>query len=64
MILLLALLLAGVWGLAHGGRLSEVLSLALRGYGFALAAFGIQVAVIYLPLTDRFNLLALLLVLS
>lgn len=50
MVLLLALVLAVVWGLVRGGRLTRVLELPLRGYGLILLAFGLQVAIVYVPM--------------
>lgn len=66
MILLLALLLALGWSLLCGGRLSQLSRLSLKGSGLAIAAFAIQVAVIYLPLPtgEQEFLRVLLLVLS
>lgn len=49
MILLFVLLLALGWAVARGARLSNLASLPLRGSGLALAAFGIQAALIYFP---------------
>jgi hypothetical protein len=48
MLLLLALLVAVGWSLARGGRVSQLQSIPLRGWELALAAFGLQVGVIYL----------------
>ncbi len=64
MILLLALVVAVGWALVRGGNLSHLQAISLRRVELALAAFGIQVAVIYLPLVEwsswlRVSLLAL-----
>ena len=52
MILLLALAAAVTLAYLCGGRLSKLATLPLRGAGLVLAAFSIQVAIVYLtPLT-------------
>lgn len=51
MILLVALAVAIVLGYLFGGRLSRLASLPVRGTGLVLAAFSIQVAIVYLATT-------------
>ncbi len=50
MILLLALGLAFGWGMVRGGNPAHLLVFPLRAYGLVLAAFGLQVLVVYVPL--------------
>lgn len=50
MILLLALVIAVGWAFLSGVRLSQLSRLPVRGSGLVIAAFGTQVALIYLPL--------------
>lgn len=65
MILLLALVLAVFWAVIRGGRLDAQPPVPLAAYALALAAFGLQAVVIYVPLpygngmTARLPLLAL-----
>lgn len=47
-ILLLALALAIAWSFARGGRFSPLQTIPIRGWELAVAAFGIQIVVIYL----------------
>jgi hypothetical protein len=63
MLLALAFLLALAWAYLRGGRLSRLSDLALNSYGVALAAFAVQLLVIYLPALDR-QIVAALLALS
>lgn len=50
MILLLALVVAVGWAFLSGVRVSQLSHLPVRSWGLVIAAFGIQVAIIYLPL--------------
>lgn len=49
MILLFVFVLAVVWGFLRGGSISNLQKLSLHGSGIVLAAFGIQVFLMYFP---------------
>lgn len=57
MLLLLALVLAVVWSLARGGRISQLQPFPLQGWELALTAFLLQVGVIYFLPPSAGNLL-------
>lgn len=55
MILFLSLVLAVVWALWRGGRITQLRYASLQAYGVVLVAFGIQFVFIYLPLPEHFT---------
>ena len=59
MILLAALLLALLWGLARGGTLARVPSFPLQAAWIALAAFGLQIYSLYFPVPRAEGILSL-----
>lgn len=64
MILLFVFFLAVAYGFLRGGSLANLQFLSLRGYGIVLAAFAIQLVLIYAPLPNiGNNLLRVLLLL-
>lgn len=50
MLLVLTFVLALLWGLARGGRLSNLQTVDLPGYWLALLALALQIGLIYFPL--------------